>query len=59
MATPHLQDLAVAVAAPTVCLTGPDGQLRGTGAQGVICGDVRVLTRAVVTLDGAEPVPAG
>ncbi len=54
---PLLHDLDIAVATPTVCLAGRDGQIRATGAQGVLCGDVRVLDRAVVTVDGAEPEP--
>ena len=56
---PLLHDLAVTVRAPTVCLSAPDGQLRGSGTQGVLCADVRVLGRAVVTVDGAEPEPIG
>jgi glycogen debranching enzyme len=56
---PLLHDLAVALRAPTVCLSAPDGQLRGSGTQGVLCADVRVLARAVVTVDGAEPEPIG
>lgn len=54
---PLLHDLVVTVAAPAVCLAGRDGQIRDTGVQGVFCGDVRVLARAVVTVDGAEPEP--
>ena len=56
---PPLHDLAVTLRAPTVCLSAPDGQLRGSGTQGVLCADVRVLARAVVTVDGAEPEPIG
>jgi glycogen debranching enzyme len=56
---PLLHDLAITLRAPTVCLSGPDGQLRGSGTQGVLCADVRVLARAVVTVDGAEPEPIG
>jgi glycogen debranching enzyme len=56
---PLLHDLAVALRAPTVCLSASDGQLRGSGTQGVLCADVRVLARAVVTVDGAEPEPIG
>src|SRR6476661_3710630 len=52
---PLLHDLAVTLRAPTVCLSAPDGQIRGTGTQGVLCADVRVLSRAVVTVDGIEP----
>ena len=54
---PFLHDLAVTLRAPVVCLSGPDGQIRDTGAQGVLAADVRVLSRAVVTVDGVEPVP--
>lgn len=56
---PFLHDLDVTVAAPTVCLAGADGQIRAGGTQGVLCADVRVLDRAVVTVDGVEPVPVG
>jgi glycogen debranching enzyme len=54
---PFLHDLAITLRAPVVCLSGPDGQIRDTGAQGVLAADVRVLSRAVVTVDGVEPVP--
>ncbi len=56
---PLLHDLAVTLRAPTVCLSALDGQLRGIGAQGLLCADVRVLARAVVTVDGIEPAPIG
>jgi glycogen debranching enzyme len=56
---PLLHDLAITLRAPTVCLSGPDGQLRGSGTQGVLCADLRVLARAVVTVDGAEPESIG
>ena len=42
---PLLHDLAITLRAPTVCLSAPDGQLRGSGTQGVLCADVRVLAR--------------
>jgi glycogen debranching enzyme len=54
---PFLHDLAVTLRAPVVCLSGPDGQVRDAGAQGVLAADVRVLSRAVVTVDDVEPVP--
>ncbi|MET0188887.1 MAG: glycogen debranching N-terminal domain-containing protein, partial [Pseudonocardia sediminis] len=56
---PLLHDLSVVLRAPTVCLSGADGQIRADGVQGVFCGDVRVLDRAVVTIDGVEPEPVG
>ena len=52
---PLLHDLLTAAAAPTQGWSGPDGQIRSTGAHGVYHGDVRVLSRAVLTVDGAEP----
>ena len=54
---PWLHDLTVALAAPTVALGGVDGQIRPGGVQGVMHCDVRVLSRAELRLDGAEPVP--
>ena len=53
---PWLHDLTVALAAPTVALSGADGQIRPGGVQGVMHCDVRVLSRAELRLDGAEPV---
>jgi glycogen debranching enzyme len=54
-----LHDLVPAVAAPTSALSGPDGQIRSTGAQGVFHADARVLSAAVLRLDGREPEPIG
>ena len=39
------------------CLSGADGQVREGGAQGLHSGDVRVLSRAEVRVDGVEPEP--
>jgi len=61
---PFLHDLVVAVAAPTTAVADSDGQIRqdggpgpagGGGAQGLYDGDTRVLSRAVLTVDGVEP----
>lgn len=52
---PLLHDLLVATIAPTQAWSGPDGQLRPHGAQGVYHGDVRVLSQAVLLVDGLEP----
>lgn len=52
---PALHNLAVCLQAPTLAVSGLDGQLRGEGAQGVLHGDVRVLSVAVVRVDGREP----
>jgi len=54
---PWLHDLEVALCAPTQVWSGSDGQVRDHGAQGVYHGDVRVLNRAEITLDGVPPVP--
>ena len=54
---PWLHDLVVALAAPTQVWCGRDGQVSERGAQGAYHGDVRVLSRAELTLDGTPPVP--
>jgi hypothetical protein len=54
---PFLHDLVACVQAPTVALSGVDGQVRPVGVQGVLHGDVRVLSRAELLVGGAEPVP--
>lgn len=61
---PFLHDLIPTVMAPTQVWSGPDGQVRGRGAQGVFHGDLRALSRFLVTVDGDEPealssAPAG
>ena len=52
---PLLHDLLVATMAPTQAWSATDGQVRETGAHGYYHGDVRILSRAVVTADGLEP----
>lgn len=52
---PALHQLATCLAAPTVAASGSDGQIRPEGAQGVLHADLRVLSEAVVTVDGEEP----
>lgn len=66
---PFLHDLVVAVSAPTTAVSAGDGQIRqdgdrcagrapgSVGAQGLYDGDTRVLSRAVLTVDGVEPEP--
>lgn len=54
---PFLHDLLVTLQAPTQAWSGRDGQIRGSGAQGVYHGDVRMLAAAVVRVDGLEPEP--
>jgi hypothetical protein len=55
---PWLHDLTVTLAAPTAVLSSADGQIRDGdgGVQGVLHSDVRVLCRAELRVDGAEPV---
>ncbi|TRW47132.1 glycogen debranching N-terminal domain-containing protein [Georgenia yuyongxinii] len=52
---PFLQDLLVCLHAPTQAWSAPDGQVRGSGMQGLVHADVRVLSRAVLTVGGEEP----
>ncbi|MCL3862215.1 glycogen debranching N-terminal domain-containing protein [Actinotalea sp. K2] len=54
---PLLHDLLAATMAPTQAWSGHDGQIRAVGAQGVYQGDLRVLSQAVLTVDGHEPEP--
>jgi hypothetical protein len=53
---PWLQDLVTVLSAPTVVLSEPSGQVRdGVNAQGALHADLRVLSRAVLTVGGTEP----
>ena len=54
---PYLHELVTVVAAPALVLSDPDGQISGAGAGGVYLADRRVLSRLVVTVDGAGPAP--
>ncbi|HEX6444225.1 MAG TPA: glycogen debranching N-terminal domain-containing protein [Streptosporangiales bacterium] len=54
---PLLHDLALCLRAPTVALSGTDGQIADGGVQGVFHADVRVLSRARLDVGGAEPEP--
>ncbi|MFJ7216091.1 glycogen debranching N-terminal domain-containing protein [Amycolatopsis sp. NPDC098790] len=56
---PLLHDLAIALHAPTVVLSGRNGQIRAGGTQGLLHGDLRLLSEAVVTVDGDEPEAIG
>jgi glycogen debranching enzyme len=51
---PLLHDLVPTVSAPTSALSGADGQIRATGVQGVFHADARVLSSALLRLDGRE-----
>ncbi len=58
---PLLHDLSVALAAPTVVLSGPDGDVDarrpGSAAHGVFHADVRVLSLLELTVDDVAPEP--
>jgi glycogen debranching enzyme len=56
---PLLHDLVPTVAAPTSALAGADGQIRPSGVQGVFHADARVLSQALLRLDGREPEGIG
>ncbi len=52
---PFLHTLSPSVAAPYQLWLGPDGQLRPSGAQGIYLGDTRLLSEAVLCINGVEP----
>ncbi|MBB5788661.1 glycogen debranching N-terminal domain-containing protein [Jiangella mangrovi] len=56
---PFLHDLVSCLKAPTVALSGADGQIRPAGAQGVLAHDRRIVSELRVDVDGHEPAPAG
>jgi hypothetical protein len=54
---PWLHELVTVLSAPTVALSEHGGQIRPGGAQGVLHADLRVLSQAVLEVDGVEPTP--
>lgn len=56
---PALHDLVTCLHATTVALSRADGQIEPSGALGLYCGDVRVLSAADVTVDGQRPEAIG
>jgi glycogen debranching enzyme len=52
---PFVHDLVTTVAAPSVTLSGPDGQLRGVGAHGFFLGERRMLSVLRLQGFGREP----
>lgn len=52
---PLLHDLLVTTMAPTQVWSGGDAQVRDGGAQGIFHADLRMLSSAVLTVDGVEP----
>ncbi|MGI5291469.1 glycogen debranching N-terminal domain-containing protein [Nonomuraea polychroma] len=59
MLQPLLHDLVGTVMAPASALSGPDGQIRQTGVQGLFRADRRVLSLARLLVDGREPEAVG
>ncbi|HET9893441.1 MAG TPA: glycogen debranching N-terminal domain-containing protein [Streptosporangiaceae bacterium] len=55
---PWLHELITVLSAPTMALSEQSGQMRRSGAQGVLHAHSRVLSQAVLEIDGAEPFPA-
>ncbi len=53
---PFLHDLVVSLQAPTQAWSRVDGDITGTGAEGVFHGDRRVLSLAELTVAGSKPV---
>lgn len=54
---PYLHDLVIALRAPAMAMSGTDGQVDGSGAEGFYVADRRVLSRFLVTVDGVPPAP--
>ena len=54
---PLLHDLVVTLHAPAAALSAPSAQISAGGVQGVFVGDVRVVSRAEVRVDGELPEP--
>lgn len=52
---PFMHDLSGVFAAPVQGWSGEDGQIRGAEAQGIYCSDERVVSAALLTVDGVEP----
>ena len=56
---PLLHELTTCVSAPTIALSAGDGQIRATGAQGLFSADIRVLSRAELTVQDRLLEPIG
>ncbi|NJC23553.1 glycogen debranching enzyme [Arthrobacter pigmenti] len=52
---PFLHNLTGVFSAPVQAWADPYGQIRSNGAQGIHCGDDRVIRSAVLTVNGEEP----
>jgi glycogen debranching enzyme len=55
---PFLHDAHLSLAAPSLCVSGPDGALRG-GADGFYHGDRRVLSHLDAAVEAVPVVPVG
>jgi glycogen debranching enzyme len=53
---PYLFDLSSCVNAPSLVLSRRDGQILGSGVQGWMCADRRMLSRLSLAVGGHEPV---
>jgi len=53
---PYLHDKATCAWAPAMALSGQDGQIRPTGADGLFVRDIRALSKLVLRVQGSEPV---
>ena len=52
---PYMHNLSGVFSAPIQAWSDAHGQVRSSGAQGIYCGDDRVLNHAVLTVNGREP----
>lgn len=52
---PYMHNLSGVFSAPIQAWSDAHGQVRSSGAQGFYCGDDRVLSHAVLTVNGREP----
>jgi glycogen debranching enzyme len=52
---PFMHNLSGVFSAPIQAWSDAYGQLRSSGAQGIYCGDDRVLSSAILTVDGRAP----
>jgi hypothetical protein len=58
-AQPLVHDQVICAAVPEFAVSGTDGQIRGTGAQGIYYGDLRTFSTLLVEVAGREPEPIG
>ncbi|MHA7154209.1 glycogen debranching N-terminal domain-containing protein [Arthrobacter sp. TMN-50] len=52
---PYLHNLTGVFSAPVQAWADDHGQIRGHGAQGIHCGDDRVIRESILTVNGEEP----